>query len=318
MADKKGIIVLLTLEKHKDGVWITRLMAALAPAPAHVVTLESLLNNLDTAQPLFSSSCALLVNRVSDAAPPHLQKACEAVLQLAILQRIPVWNGPISYSLCSNKWCHHVLFQQAGLSSPRTRALLEPTTETLQQASHQVRHDTEQQLLLKPNAGGFGAGVQLMTTPKEDLRNATTFADQVALVQQHVTSEFIYRVWFLNGKVQCGIVRSVDAAQDQAFTTGCVGNACTRTKNVIKAYAIPNDVKDELQDRLLPLLPDAHCGSVEFLHDAQGTRLYFDLNLLSTLPLVEAVQDNQGAWPNDYDPWKELAEAIVAMSVQCT
>jgi hypothetical protein len=76
---------------------------------------------------------------------------------------------------------------------------------------------------------------------------------------------------------------------------------------------IPDDVRNELEEGLLPLLPDAHAGSVEFLYDKAGRRLYFDLNLLSTLPLVERVQEAESVWGQDYDPWKEMANAIVDM-----
>jgi predicted transcriptional regulator len=45
-------------------------------------------------------------------------------------------------------------------------------------------------------------------------------------------------------------------------------------------------------------------------------RLYFDLNLLSTLPImtddieVGAVSDDDLVWNHGYDPWLELAKAI--------
>ena len=126
--DGPKTITILTLEEHKDGVWITRLVDALsdvASATVNVVTLESMLANMDPSQALFSSSCGLLVNRVSDAAAPPLQKTCVGVLQLAAsVYKIAVWNGPTSYSLCCNKWCQHVLFAQAGLESPPTQAFM--------------------------------------------------------------------------------------------------------------------------------------------------------------------------------------------------
>ena len=66
-----------------------------------------------------------IVNRVSDAAEPWEVKATLAILQQAqTVWKILVWNGPEAYSLCTNKWCHHVLFQRAGLQSPDTVAML--------------------------------------------------------------------------------------------------------------------------------------------------------------------------------------------------
>lgn len=157
-------VVLLTLEEHKDGIWISKLVEAFPDnAVVSIITLESLLESLNPVAGLFPSNTSVLVNRVSDAAPPHLQKACMGILQLAkSVYKIPVWNGPESYSLCCNKWCHHVLFARAGLNSPSTRALLYATNESIQIAVSQVRKEDcdSSSVLLKPNAGGFGAGVK--------------------------------------------------------------------------------------------------------------------------------------------------------------
>lgn len=269
-------VIVLTLEEHKDGVWITRLLHALSSLPQQVetsvITLESLLQNFNptAAYPLFPPSCSLIINRVSDAAPPHLQKACVAVLQVAVsLQSssMQVWNGPVSYGLCTNKWCHHVLFRQAGLSCPCTRAVLEPTAATLQGAIQDVGNVTSSDtLLLKPNAGGFGAGVRRITIGanlNQDVEHASSsYSDKMALIQEYVESDVQYRVWFLRGKVQCGIVQTRDKG---SFASACVASAaCPLQSTAARAIAIPDDVRDELEQGLLPLLPDAHSGSVEY------------------------------------------------------
>ena len=107
------------------------------------------------------------------------------------------------------------------------------------------------------------------------------------------------------------------------------------------AWKVPNEVRQEIEDRLLPLLEDAHSGSIEFLYtsstlsneknaaskgssgseevSSSWPRLYFDLNLLSTLPVFdddEVTEEDGGGkfWSNDYDPsydpWHELAHSI--------
>ena len=305
-------VIVLTLEEHKDGIWITRLLTALSALQVVtvVVTLESLLQHFDPTTPLFPPSSSVIINRVSDAAPPHLQKACEAILQVArFLQNIQVWNGPTSYSLCSNKWCHHVLFCKAGLSCPSTQLVLEPmVTNTLKKAIRNLGISSDATLLLKPNAGGFGAGVRHIGSNLEQddlVVQHTSSSDQMALIQEYMESDLHYRVWFLRGKVQCGIVR----ISNGNLASVCVASNCSRQS--IRAIAIPDDVRNELEEGLLPLLPDAHSGSVEFLYDKAGRRLYFDLNLLSTLPLVERVQDAESVWGQDYDPWKEMANAVL-------
>ena len=146
----------------------------------------------------------------------------------------------------------------------------------------------------------------------------------------------IFRVWFLNGEVQCAVQRSIAAIDHdddetsasrksaEDFTLGCVAGSgvCQRSssslKPLIQPWEVPDEVKHEIEERLLPVLPrDAHCGSVEFLnhysasnynfakHDEEtvARRLYFDLNLLSTLP----TDDHLNGAP---DPWLQLAGAI--------
>jgi hypothetical protein len=111
-------------------------------------------------------------------------------------------------------------------------------------------------------------------------------------------------VWFLRGKVQCAVER--DVQDDNHFTNACSGSCTIQAPP--KAWDIPLQVKQELEEQLLPLLPDAHCGSVEFLRSLDSSRMYFDLNLLSTLPIKVT---NDGVWQKEYNPWMELAEAIL-------
>lgn len=76
-------------------------------------------------------------------------------------------------------------------------------------------------------------------------------------------------------------------------------------------WEVPEEVRQEIEDQLLPLLTDAHCGSVEFLYAHDNLqRLYFDLNLLSTLPIADNMEAGESVWPKDFDPWLELAHGI--------
>jgi hypothetical protein len=300
-----------------------------------------------------------LVNRISDAAPPILFKACMAVLSAAECRQIPVFNGPSSYSMSANKWCHHVLFHRAQLSYPPSVAFMttksdhESTTDLnnhresslayadsgfnassasllgprrhVQKAIQLIRQQQQQQhyqdpdnssepsaksekhnnedFLLKPNAGGFGAGIvrlpssQILDRDNERLTpllpELPTFSDHMNLVQPYIPpqDQRLYRVWFLQGKIQCAVYREVEVTDnDSEFTTGCAGDTCSRRPAPMMAWTVPPDVRAELEDQLFPLFPkDCYCGSVEFLYDnddAQGQRrLYFDWNMLSTLPI---------------------------------
>jgi len=136
--------------------------------------------------------------------------------------------------------------------------------------------------LIKPNSGGFGAGIKALAGPEAVVEYAAELAatdastapsaDGVLLLQEYLVpaDRTIYRVWFLDGKVQCGVklirpapapttstavATAVDgaalgatvaggAAADAAiaptaadFTGGCVGGVCARPTKKAKTGA---------------------------------------------------------------------------------
>merc|ERR1712187_825615 len=66
----------------------------------------------------------------------------------------------------------------------------------------------------------------------------------------------------------------------------------------------------------------ADCGSVELMFhghapstdaaDSLGATLYFDVNMLSTLPDTALIRDEGNVWPQDFEPYGELAKYILA------
>ena len=331
-------VVILTLERHQDGIWIRRLVEELdnllspprshndmkttvQPTKVEVRSLEGWMQQgVWVSRSGIFSAVAGIVNRVSDAAPPALFKACVALLTAARSLNIPVVNGPTSYSLCANKWCQHVLFQQAGLKSPPTKAyyntLEHPANTEADRATTSEAilggENIGSSVLVKPNSGGFGAGISKLESVPDDA--LPMFDDGITLLQLYSPPKNgkLYRVWFLDGRIQCAVQRTVrEQDQESEFTGACAGSNCSIRSPSLEAFIIPDEVRKEVEEHLLPLVPDAFCGSVEYLSSAvNGERLYFDLNLLSTLPL--RVSDPNGVWEDDYNPWKELATAILA------
>ena len=307
-----------------------------------------------------------------------------------------------------------VLFRQAKLSAPTTvvyyakdekEKIINIDTRIFQKNRRGII-----EVLVKPNAGGFGAGIKKIHFPcPSDATNPQTesiiaktsipssFEDGMALVQQYEKpiDGKIYRVWFLNGKVQCAVRRQVSdektmkqgdssgVSSSTEFTSGCAGGASckyprpvhennttmisssdnmpssnrprtsvasTAAASNMLPWKVPEEVRQEIEDQLLPLLIDARCGSVEFLYGSltlpeaekanrysedivtktkqnllnesaprpctHSRRLYFDLNLLSTLPLVDhsdgahKEMGGETIWPDHFDPWLELANGI--------
>ncbi|GAX10003.1 hypothetical protein FisN_25Lh149 [Fistulifera solaris] len=296
--------ILLTLDKDRHGIWVTRLAECLQQhgAIVQILSMEEILHGTTTDQ-IRKQQWKGIINRVSDAADPISFKSVVAFLQAARVMDIAVWNGPDAYSLCGNKWCHHILFQQAGLVAPTTMVTLRnnPLSEDSTTAFSE-----NGPFLAKPNAGGFGVGVQLVDRLEQN--DISSSSDNVTLLQQYFPTDRIYRVWFMRGRVQCGMVRSVRGESD--FTAGCTGHVCTKRPAQNEAFLVPNDIQQEIEG-LCRLVPDAHAGSVEFLYDEKGRRLYFDFNLLSTLPFPETIHNSALAWGADYDPWKQQASEMM-------
>jgi hypothetical protein len=381
-------LLVLTLEKHREGVWITRLVEELhslteskvrdgREIQVQVQDVERILhcqpppsegnfgalfikNDVGT-DPVLCQYDGI-INRVSDAADPTLVKRTLALLQTAVLLGIPVFNGPTSYSLAVNKWCHHVLFRKAGLATPPTvvwTPMAHPKEGllTFEDATKLVRHPSRdlqslsaeavpgirttpaaESYLIKPNAGGFGAGIVKLDGDTQNYNDRSTVPpapageDPTRLVQAYLAPQdgCIYRVWFLCGRIQCAASRKVGQDEENGavesmeseFTTGCVGitATCIRPSTLdnvksdtrlplvhvsplppFKPWEVPLEIQDEIET-LLTFVPDAHAGSVEFLI-FNDLRHYFDFNMLSTLPIVASDETNDDSENADTNGW---------------
>jgi len=203
-------------------------------------------------------------------------------------------------------------------------------------------------LLIKPNAGGFGKGIRLiysldeLPSLVESLYYDDDFiaSDRVVLVQEYIQpfQDKVYRVWFLDGKVQCAVERSFsselvnqipDPTQDRlnAFTGGCAGSSdgsCSlddidslkdssqvtfsldlQTMSTESSpWPVPDNIATEIETLLTCVGDDCYAGSVEFLFNRdEDHRVYFDLNMLSTLP-VESDKE-----------WINLAHSILRVAL---
>ena len=149
-------------------------------------------------------------------------------------------------------------------------------------------------LLIKPNSGGFGAGI----TRVESAVGLTAAAlhgaaggdrDGLAVLQQYAepVDGFVYRAWFIGGRVQCGVrvrVANEQQQQQQQQQQPASFNTCV-CSNPHEQWDPPPEVARRVEAMLH--LSGADCGSVELLYDeggGGGGALFFDFNCLSTLP----------------------------------
>ena len=360
--------MILTLEKHKEGVWITRLVKELTrrfendkskcsiarsdegndeqqegKLRVQVVAVES----LDVDQfPLSSPPAwAGLVSRVSDAASPNLAKLTLSILQTAELWGIPIFNGARPYAICCNKIMHHQVFARAGLMTPRSVLVnlgSSDRREKISAAANLLKNKMECNwpLLIKPNSAGFGSGIQFLRDEDDlqkfangiclekddaDTQNYPS-EDGIVLLSEYIrpVDECIYRVWFLDGKVQCAIRRRLLDCDDNPandFTAGCAGGGSCSLRymkkkhnagaTIMLSWEVPEDVARDMSKILEVLGDECHAGSVEFLCNSDLSRVYFDLNLLSTLPLNDGSISNEGnVWEQNFNHWSELATAV--------
>lgn len=329
----KKKLVILTLQKHQASIWITRLVAKLhellpnESVQCHVLVLETCWDDFPIGNNDFLLDWIGVVNRISDAAEPVQVKMCLSILHAAELQGIPVFNGARAFTSTANKWNHHVLFHTAQLQTPYSVLIHQPTPTKLMDA---VAKNTSLRfpLLLKPNSGGFGAGIRRYDSTEDIMQDhydpSDISNDCMALLQNCYTSPIgdrFYRVWFLMGRVQCAVERStalpnpplVSPSSSTPSFSGPTCMACLPGGSICQpwqAWTIPDAVRFEIENSLLPLLPDAHAGSVEFFYTNEGNEgakkcMYFDFNLLSTLPLEMDTE----SWTRE--PWEHLASCIL-------
>tara|TARA_B100000780_G_C21074609_1_gene432572 strand:- start:38 stop:940 length:903 start_codon:yes stop_codon:yes gene_type:complete len=270
-------IVLLTRDTHIEGKWLLDLQNVLIAKGAVVQLL-----------PLSSftkiGNWRMLINRCSDAAPPIDVKRCMAILRSAELHGLKTINGLSCYAIGTSKVLHHELFDSVGVESPTwVHITCGNTLEDIVQVVESV--GIRYPLLIKPNAGGFGNGIAKVTTANDftlEILNDAYGDDGIAMLQQLETPEdgFIYRVFFLNGEVQCGVRVPVNTLD--SF------NACvcsTKFEAWIPPVEVANDIK------AMACKSNADCGSVELMYPCLLSKpLYFDFNLLSTMPYEQCYE----------------------------
>jgi hypothetical protein len=107
-------LCVLTRDAHRGGSWMTSLVRALQErlsavegAVVQVCSVELAESDRALLPQRGAPQCDLLVNRVSDAAPPATAKKAAAILRVCELHGIPVINGAHCFGVGNNKMLHH-------------------------------------------------------------------------------------------------------------------------------------------------------------------------------------------------------------------
>ncbi|HUH17553.1 MAG TPA: hypothetical protein VMM85_06370 [Methylomirabilota bacterium] len=257
---------------------------------------------------------SLVVNRMSPSAWMRGQRDAifHTLRYLEHLDEIgaPVLNGATAFRYELSKAAQASLMARLGIRHPATRVLSRP--EQAVPAADGLHFP----VLVKPNIGGSGAGIQSFATPGElqaAVRDeALNFGiDHVGLLQEHLPAaeDAIVRIEIVDGRFLYAIrllltpgtfnLCPADYCELPGMADGVSGRGLP-----IEAY----DPPAELVDQALRLVAAASMdvGGVEYLVSARDGEAYFyDVNALSNF-----VADAPSVI--GFNPYVDLAELIVA------
>jgi len=253
---------------------------------------------------------SLVVNRMSPSAwtRGHERAIFHSLHYRAYLAEIgaPVLNGRAAYELEVSKARQVALFARLGLAHPRTRVIDDAA------AAPGAAEGLAYPLLVKPNVGGSGAGIQSFASRDELLAGVPGLElglDGTALVQEQVPAEGdqIVRIEILNGEFLYAIrillmpgsfnLCPADYCELPGVADGVSGRGLP-----IEAYEPPADVVDDAKQIVAAAGMDV--AGVEYLVDARtGRPTFYDLNALSNF-VADA--------PNvlGFDPFENLVDLI--------
>ncbi len=253
---------------------------------------------------------SLVVNRMSPSAwtRGHERAIFHSLHYLAYLDEIgaPVLNGRAAYELEVSKARQVALFARLGLAHPRTRVIDDAA------AAPGAAEGLAYPLLVKPNVGGSGAGIQSFASRDELLAGVPGLElglDGTALVQEQVPAEGdqIVRIEILNGQFLYAIrillmpgsfnLCPADYCELPGVADGVSGRGLP-----IEAYEPPAEVVDDAKQIVAAAGMDV--AGVEYLVDARtGCPTFYDLNALSNF--VADARNVLG-----FDPFENLVDLI--------
>ncbi len=256
---------------------------------------------------------ALLVNRMSPSAwlRGHGQAIFHTLQYLAYLEGIGagVLNGYRAFSVEISKARQLALFARLGIRHPRARVINEPSLAPA--AAEGLRFP----VLVKPNVGGSGVGIESFADPGDLARAAAEGRielgpDRTALVQEHLPArdDCIVRIEVLGGELLYAIrlflvpgtfnLCPADYCELPGVADGVSGRGLP-----VERYDPPEDMVEDA--RRILRAAEMDLGGVEYLVNADdGLPYFYDVNALSNF--VADSQDVLG-----FDPYEDLAEFII-------
>lgn len=256
---------------------------------------------------------SLLLNRMSPSAwtRGHAHTIFHSLDYLAYLEEAgaDVINGHRAFQVELSKARQCALFASLGLRYPRTRVI--SRAQLAANAAEGLRFP----VLVKPNVGGSGAGIQSFAE-LDELRGAAADGridlglDGVALVQEQLppAEESIVRLEILDGELLYAIrIRLVPGSFNLCPADYCelpgIADGVSGRGLPIEAFDPPDEVVEAA--RRLVAAAGMDVAGVEYLVDARdGLPYFYDLNALSNF--VADAPDIVG-----FDPFVHLVDFVV-------
>jgi glutathione synthase/RimK-type ligase-like ATP-grasp enzyme len=194
-------------------------------------------------------------------------------------------NGPGALTLEVSKVAQYAALGKAGLRIPKTRVAVGKAS-----VMEVARAFGEWPLILKPNRGGKGSGVQLFSSEHAlgeylDSESYEEPVDGTWLVQRYIQSkgQFITRAEFIGGRFHYAV--KVDASQGFEL---CPADACAVGDAMCPADQRPTSNKFEITYDVDPSIVakvetvlaahDVEVAGVEIIRDEEGRDFVYDLN----------------------------------------
>ena len=325
----RAIVILIGEEKDSDTVWVQNLKYELdlliSPHANFTIRIVSVERMSIVLQPNVVDDWHYVINRVPESSRSNIAKTSLAILRYCELFHIKVYNPYNCFLIGQNKILHHAVLSALGLRSP-----VSVLVRDMDSIKSIIKNRTlEFPVLLKPNAGGYGKGIQKFECKEELLKfcrenthiDRNIFGMDGSALIQHCygssQSPDVYRVWLLNGSLQCAI--KVERPRG-GFSGACMSDACSAARTIVTAVDVTT-LDEQIKSAILKIgdFCGADCCSIEYLLDtfkskqeAPKNPIYFDVNMLSTLPTNKpefGIINSQRVW-GTRNFWKELADDI--------
>jgi glutathione synthase/RimK-type ligase-like ATP-grasp enzyme len=222
----------------------------------------------------------LVLNRMSASAAwrghGHAQFAVRDLLAVLAGHRVAVVNGAQAYEYEISKVRQMELFRRVGARVPRTKVI--NGAPLAAKAAEGMAFP----VLVKPNCGGAGSGIQRFDSARELAEKAGTLefgCDHTALVQEHIPSRdgACYRVEVLDGQV----LYCVRIQRDGTGYNLCPADVCESAAKPVFTRCEPHPEAAVTAVAVARRGALDVCG-VEYMIDHRtGEPVFYDLNALS-------------------------------------